>query len=76
MSGDGPSGGAAFLAVDGPHPRALLIGAAWNQREQAVILTHDGECVALPIGVATALRDALTVAIAIPRRAAELAGPG
>ena len=29
-----------------------VIGAAWNARENAVILTHDGECVALPIETA------------------------
>lgn len=52
---------------------APMIGAAWNARENAVILTHDGECVALPLLTAIALRDALSVAIDIPVRAAELA---
>lgn len=77
---DGPQvdGRAAdSIVVDGS-PRVdrlggLFIGAAWNARENAVILTHDGECVALPIDVAIALRDALSVAIDIPYRAAALA---
>lgn len=55
---------------------APYIGAAWNARENAVILTHDGECVALPIETAIALRDALSVAIDIPVRAAQLAAFG
>jgi len=55
---------------------APYIGAAWNARENAVILTHDGECVALPIETAIALRDALSVAIDIPVRAAQLAALG
>lgn len=55
---------------------APYIGAAWNARENAVILTHDGECVALPIEMAIALRDALSVAIDIPVRAAQLAAFG
>lgn len=54
---------------------APYIGAGWSARENAVILTHDGECVALPIETAIALRDALTVAIDIPVRAAALAAP-
>lgn len=56
-----------------PGRQGLFIGAAWNARENAVVLTHDGECVALPLGTAIALRDALSVAIDIPVRAAELA---
>lgn len=55
---------------------APVIGAAWNARENAVILTHDRECVALPIETAIALRDALSVAIDIPARAAALAAIG
>lgn len=55
---------------------APYIGAAWNARENAVLLTHDGECVALPIETAIALRDALSVAIDIPVRAAQLAAFG
>ncbi|QUM73324.1 hypothetical protein [Sphingopyxis granuli] len=54
-------------------PEGLFIGAAWKARENAVILTHDGDCVALPLETAIALRDALSVAIDIPVRAAELA---
>lgn len=65
------------IVVDGSPParqsEGLFIGAAWNASENAVILTHDGECVALPINVAIALRDALSVAIDIPYRAAALA---
>lgn len=66
------------LAVDGlprqvPTLAAPMIGAAWNGRENAVILTHEGECVALPVETAIALRDALSIAIDIPRRASTLA---
>ena len=61
------------IVVNGPAIGGLFIGAAWNARENAVILTHDGECVALPIDTAIALRDALSVAIDIPVRAAALA---
>lgn len=65
-SADGPG-------VDGPPFEGPFIGAAWNARENAVVLTHDGACVALPLKTAIALRDALSVAIDIPVRAAELA---
>jgi hypothetical protein len=65
------------IVVDGPAaaglPGGLFIGAAWSARENAVVLTHDGECVALPLDTAIALRDALSVAIDIPMRAASLA---
>ena len=61
------------IVVDGSPLEGFFIGAAWNARENAVILTHDGDCVALPIDVAIALRDALSVAIDIPYRAAALA---
>lgn len=62
-----------MVASGAPDGNGPLIGAAWNARENAVILTHDGECVALPLAIAIALRDALGVAIDIPVRAAELA---
>ncbi|MGN6596099.1 hypothetical protein [Sphingopyxis terrae] len=58
--------------VDGPPVEGPFIGAAWNARENAVILTHDGECVALPLRTAIALRDALSIAIDIPYRAVAL----
>lgn len=64
-------------AADGPGVDGLplagpFIGAAWNARESAVILTHEGDCVSLPLATAIALRDALSIAISIPARAAAM----
>lgn len=76
MAGADALDGSDSSAVDVPARRGLFIGAAWNARENAVILTHDGECAALPIATAIALRDALSVAIAIPERARAMSRTG
>lgn len=52
------------------------IGAGYRAVDRKVCLTHNGEVCVLPLETAIALRDALSLAIAIPERAAAMAGSG
>lgn len=61
------------IVVDGSPLEVPRIGAGYRAVDSKVCLTHNGEVCVLPLETAIALRDALSLAIDIPIRAAALA---
>ncbi len=74
MAGDDAPRAADGPGVDGPpFEGPMHFGSGFCALDAHIILIHRGEVLRMPLATAIAMRDALTRAIDIPVRAAELA---